>query len=224
MLEDIQAALPLGFLLSFMVGPVFFVLLETSVLKGFRAALCFNFGVITADIFFILLAYFSSYKLLKNLSNEPGLFIFGGAILLLYGTITFFKKSNKVIGSAVAPRTKADYLGLFIKGFLLNFINVGVLVFWLGVILIVGPSMDNEPTRLKVFFATMLLTYFLIDLIKIVLAKQLKNKLTNKRIRLVKRGMGLVLIICGVVLILKGLTPKGSFNFEERLEHIANVK
>ncbi|MGB5652717.1 MAG: LysE family translocator, partial [Robiginitalea sp.] len=37
MIEDIQAAIPLGFLLSFMVGPVFFVLLETSATKGFRA-------------------------------------------------------------------------------------------------------------------------------------------------------------------------------------------
>ena len=52
MLEDIQAAIPLGFLLSFMIGPVFFVLLETSALRGFRAALIFDLGVIIADIFF----------------------------------------------------------------------------------------------------------------------------------------------------------------------------
>ena len=37
MIEDIQAAIPLGFFLSFMIGPVFFVLLETSIVKGFRA-------------------------------------------------------------------------------------------------------------------------------------------------------------------------------------------
>ena len=35
MIEDIQAAIPLGFFLSFMIGPVFFVLLETSIVKGF---------------------------------------------------------------------------------------------------------------------------------------------------------------------------------------------
>ncbi|MEX0273390.1 MAG: LysE family transporter, partial [Flavobacteriaceae bacterium] len=56
MLEDIQAAIPLGFLLSFMIGPVFFVLLETSVIKGFRAALIFDLGVILADALFLLIA------------------------------------------------------------------------------------------------------------------------------------------------------------------------
>lgn len=52
MLEDIQAAIPLGFLLSFMIGPVFFVLLETSAVRGFRAALVFDLGVIFADVVF----------------------------------------------------------------------------------------------------------------------------------------------------------------------------
>ena len=84
MLEDIQAAIPLGFLLSFMIGPVFFVLLETSAIKGFRAAIAFNFGVILADIVFITIAYFSSFQLLENLSNEPGLYVFGGVILVIY--------------------------------------------------------------------------------------------------------------------------------------------
>jgi threonine/homoserine/homoserine lactone efflux protein len=93
-LEDIQAAIPLGFFLSFMIGPVFFVLLETSVVKGFRAAISFDLGVVLADIIFIFLAYFSSYQLLENLSNQPGLYIFGGTLLSLYGVIVFSKKAK----------------------------------------------------------------------------------------------------------------------------------
>ncbi len=95
MLEDIQAAIPLGFLLSFMIGPVFFVLLETSALKGFRAALCFDLGVVLADILFLTIAYFSSYQLLENLSNQPGLYVFGGMILAVFGVTTFLKKGNQ---------------------------------------------------------------------------------------------------------------------------------
>ena len=75
MIEDIQAAVPLGFLLSFMIGPVFFVLLETSATKGFRAGVSLDVGVIIADIVFLVIAYFSSFQLLENLSNEPGLFV-----------------------------------------------------------------------------------------------------------------------------------------------------
>ncbi|MEP5940097.1 LysE family transporter, partial [Maribacter dokdonensis] len=87
MLEDIQAAVPLGFFLSFMVGPVFFVLLQTSAVKGFRAAITFDLGVLFADVLFILVAYFSSFQLLENLSNQPGLYVFGGVILLVYGLV-----------------------------------------------------------------------------------------------------------------------------------------
>ena len=95
MFEDVQAAIPLGFFLSFMIGPVFFVLLETSVIKGFRAAIVFDIGVLLADVLFITVAYFSSFQLLENLSNQPGLYVFGGVILLVYGMTTFAKKETK---------------------------------------------------------------------------------------------------------------------------------
>lgn len=223
MLEDIQAAIPLGFLLSFMIGPVFFVLLETSAIKGFRAALSFNIGVVLADILFILAAYFSSYQLLENLSNQPGLYVFGGVILLVYGITTFFKKSVKGSKQSTIKVTGGDYLGLLAKGFLLNFINIGVLVFWLGVIIIVGPSLDNEPPRIRLFFGTMLAAYFITDLFKILLAKQLKRKLTTERIKLLRKGIGIILVICGLVLIVKGFLPKDKFNIEKGIEQIEGI-
>ncbi|MCG2459224.1 LysE family transporter [Flavobacteriaceae bacterium F89] len=219
MLQDVQAAIPLGFLLSLMVGPVFFVLLETSAIKGFRAALFFDLGVIFADILFITIAYFSSFRLLENLSNEPGLYVFGGMILLVYGIIIVAKKEVKETQPDFKV-TKGDYPGLFVKGFLLNFINIGVLVFWLGIIIVVGPSLNNDPERIIVFFATMILAYLGIDIIKILLAKRLKRKLTNKRIHLIKKGLGIVLMICGLVLIVKGFLPKDRFDFEKGIEMI----
>jgi len=217
MLEDIQAAIPLGFFLSFMIGPVFFVLLETSAIKGFRAAIIFDIGVIIADIIFIIIAYFSSYQLIENLSNEPGLYIFGGAILFIYGIIIMVKKQAKVDLIKVKV-TKGDYVSLFIKGFLLNFINIGVLVFWLGIIIVVGPSLENEKNRIIVFFGTMIAAYFVTDILKILLAKQLRKKLTSKRIYLIKKGLGIILLVCGIVLISKGFLPKDKLNIEKGLQ------
>jgi len=218
MIEDIQAAIPLGFFLSFMIGPVFFVLLETGATKGFRAGICFNTGVIIADIIFLFVAYFSSYQLLENLSNQPGLYVFGGMILLVYGVVIFIKKTKKK-DNVKTP--KATYLELLAKGFLLNFINIGVLVFWLGVLIVVGPSLDNVPNRIVVFFSTMLATYFITDIFKILLAKRLKKSLTEKRIAYVKKGLGLVLMICGLVLIIKGFLPKDQFNIQDGIERIS---
>lgn len=227
MLEDAQAAIPLGFFLSFMIGPVFFVLLETSAIKGFRAAIVFDLGVLLADVLFITVAYFSSFQLLENLSNQPGLYVFGGVILLVYGINTFVKKDSKKKARQTeekAVNINKGYLGLFIKGFLLNFINIGVLVFWLGIIIIVGPSVDNDPYRIRVFFGSMLLAYFITDVFKILLAKQLKRKLTHERILLIKKGLGVILVLCGIVLITKGFLPKDRFDIEKGLEKIEQIR
>ena len=218
MIDDIQAAIPLGFLLSFMIGPVFFVLLETSATKGFRAGVSLDIGVILADIVFLLIAYFSSFQLLENLSNEPGLFVFGGMILLVYGIFLFVKKAKKKTN---VRASKGTYFGLLAKGFLLNFINIGVLAFWLGLIIVVGPSLENNPNRMMVFFGTVLVVYFATDLIKIILAKQLKKYLTQERIVLIKKGI--VLIICGIVLISKGFLPSDRFDLQERIERIEDL-
>ncbi|MEO1012822.1 MAG: LysE family transporter [Bacteroidota bacterium] len=223
MLEDIQAAIPLGFFMSFMIGPVFFVLLETSVLKGFRAALFFDIGVILADILFLIIAYFSSFRLLENLSNQPGLYVFGGMILLIYGLVIFVKGEIKQ-SKPNLKISRSDYFGLVVKGFLLNFINIGVLVFWLGVIIIVGPSLDNDPNRILLFFATMLGVYLITDIFKILLAKQLKRKLTHKLIQRIKKILGILLMICGLILIIKGFLPKDQFDIEKGIERIEKIR
>lgn len=221
MIDDIQAAIPLGFFLAFMIGPVFFVLIETSVTKGFRAAVAFDAGVIIADIIFIALAYFSSFQLLENLSNQPGLYVFGGTILAVYGLIIFLKKPNRNDLKAQLSNTfKVNYIELFIKGFLLNFINVGVLIFWLGIIIVTGPSLENDINRFYVFFGSLILAYFITDLFKIVLAKQLKKQLTPVIILKIKKLLGIILIICGLVLITKGFLPKDKLNPQTIIEEI----
>jgi len=219
MIEDIQAAIPLGFFLAFMIGPVFFVLIETSITKGFRAAVAFDIGVITADIIFIGLAYFSSFQLLENLSNQPGLYVFGGTILAVYGLIIFFKKPKQTdLQDKTQNPSKTNYIELYVKGFLLNFINIGVLIFWLGLIVVTGPNLGNDTNRFMVFFGFLILTYFLTDLLKIALAKQLKKQLTAGIILKIKKILGLILIVCGLTLITKGFLPKDQLNPQTIIE------
>ncbi|MCC9072383.1 LysE family translocator [Flavobacterium sp. F-65] len=211
MINDILAGIPWGVFLSFMVGPVFFILLETSITKGFRAALVFDLGVILGDIFFIAIAYLGSYRLIKSLQDKPALFIFGGIIMLAYGIISFvqLKKEAKINDEEIdRDIIKRNYGSLFVKGFFLNVINIGVLGFWVAIIISIGPKLEMQTSRMMTFFVTVVLTYLIIDCIKIVLAKQLKSKMTPSNILKIKKGISVVLMIFGFVLIVQGWFPK----------------
>jgi len=220
-MTDVLNAIPIGVVLSFMIGPVFFVLLETSATKGFRAALVFDLGVIVADIVFVYFAYYGSRTMLEKIKDDPRLFILGGGILFVYGLVTYYKRRKPIItDDDLVVVEKRNYLGLFLKGFLLNFINVGVLAFWLGMVVVVGPNLEMNDQRIFTYFTAIILAYFLTDLIKILLAKQLKSKLTPEVIRKIKRGMGVILMIFGLVLASKGFWPQSAMDrIDNALEH-----
>lgn len=203
--------------MAFMIGPVFFMLIQTSIIKGARAAIAFDFGVILGDITFILIAYYGSRSLLEKIKDDPRLFFVGGLVLIIYGLITYFDKENKkqAIGSAKdiqVPIVQNNYLKLFVKGYFLNFINIGVLAFWLGTVLVIGPTLKMDQNAIFLYFGVIILGYFITDLGKIFLAKQLKDKMTPLVIYRVKRIMGIILIVFGVILMLKGFIPNEKIN------------
>ena len=223
MFDDILTAIPFGIILAFTIGPVFFVLLETSATKGFRSALIFDLGVILADIVFIALAFFSTTKLVDKIKDDPNFLLFGGVILVIYGLISFLQISRS-FRSIVREHhkielPKKDYGKLFVKGFLLNFINIGVLLGWLGFI-VIGTSLTSSENGTLVFIITMLTTYFLTDLIKIVAAKRLKSKLTPRRIFKTKRIIALVILGFGILLLSQGLFPELYEKSKEQIEKV----
>ncbi|WP_418264457.1 LysE family translocator [Flavobacterium faecale] len=210
MINDILAGIPWGIFLSFMIGPVFFILLETSIIKGFRAALVFDLGVVFADGIFISIAYLGSYRMIKSLEDKPSLFIFGGIIMVAYGIISFLslRKEKKINTKAIDNEIiRKNYVSLFFKGLFLNIINIGVLGFWLAIIISIGPTLEMQTSRMMTFFITVIVTYLVIDCLKIVLAKQLKSKMTPTNILKIKQGISVVLMIFGVVLMSQGLFP-----------------
>lgn len=219
-----MAALPLGIFLAFLFGPVFFVLLETAAIKGFRAAFSLDIGVIFADLIFIAIAYFSTTKLLERLKDDPALFIFGGMILATYGVMSFIQTKKNLVTDEKTPEirklAKSDYLNLIAKGFLLNFINIGVLGFWLGVIIVFGPKMDMERNRIGVFLGSVLITYLIVDVAKILLAKKLNRKLTPNRIYIMKKGISFLLMLFGGVLIFQGVFPNQVDEIKDQIEEI----
>lgn len=196
-----------GFLLAFAVGPVFFTLIETSITKGFKAAVFFDLGAMFADIIFILIAFYSTSKILEKVKDDPGLLIFGGAVLIAYGIISYIRTAKSFIKIArehYAVKVKKNLGGLFLKGFLLNFVNFGVLAGWIGTI-IMANALTNGENGVFLFLTTVLATFFLTDLLKITLAKKLKNKMTPRFTYKTKKWVSILIIGFGALMLLQGI-------------------
>ena len=202
---NVLTPITVGFFTAFIMGPVFWVLLETSITKGFKAAVAFDLGVMFADVCFIGICYLGSFQLLEDDQNKQGLFVLGGTILLLYGLFSWINRNKKSKDQPEIQESKENYFGLAAKGFAINILNVGVFIFWGGVTIVSSPASGKSFTSFVLFFSIVLLSYFITDLLKISVANRFKSLLTGKGIVIVNSIVSLILIVSGVVLILKGV-------------------
>ncbi|MAN58288.1 MAG: lysine transporter LysE [Flavobacteriaceae bacterium] len=210
MFDGIGYAAFYGFLLAFAVGPVFFTLIETSITKGFKAGLFFDLGAIVADIIFILIAYFSTSVILEKVKGDPGVLIFGGVVLIAYGVISYIRTNKsffKIVREHYAVVVKRKLGNLFLKGFLLNFVNFGVLAGWIGTI-IMANALTTSENGVLLFLITVLVVFFCTDLVKIALAKRLKSKMTPRFVIKTKKWVSILILGFGILLLIQGIFPK----------------
>jgi threonine/homoserine/homoserine lactone efflux protein len=95
-----------------------------------------------------------------------------------------------------------------------------VLAFWMGIIIVFGPKLNMETNRIILFIACIILTYFAVDIIKIMVAKQLKSRMTPHNIYKIKRVISIILMIFGGFLIAQGFFPKEKEMIKEKLEQL----
>ena len=201
-MELVGSAILIGVLLSLiLIGPVFFLLLETSVSRGWKAAIVLDLGVITADIFCILVAYFGSKDLALAIQNNPSIYIFGGFFILIYGLVMFISKPNFKMRNV--SLLNQNYFKTFMNGFLLNILNIGVIVFWFFIVSTIVIQYPREEDTL-LYMSIVLGTFFVIDLGKIFLAQKVKESFTMRRIFYFKKTIGFILMIFGLIVIMKG--------------------
>lgn len=208
-----------GFLLAFAIGPVFFTLIETSITKGFKAAVFFDLGALFSDLLFIIIAFYSTSQILDKVKDDPALLIFGGVVLIAFGVISYIRTSKsfiKIVREHYSVETKKNHGGLFLKGFLLNFVNFGVLAGWIATI-IIAQAITTHKNGVLLFLSTVMITLFLTDLLKIFLAKRLKSNLTPRFIIKTKKLVSILIIGFGILLLLQGVFPD---NIQEGLDYI----
>jgi len=199
-----------------MVGPVFFILLETSITKGIRAALALDIGVFISDILYIMFAL-SFVDQISSINSGENKLIFGfigGSIFIIYGTFYFFKKSKMVDLTLEAENTSKevaaapkDYLLLGLKGFILNIANPAVIFYWLSILSLAAQSVPdntkNPNTWILLFISILLGTYFSIDVLKVFTAKRLRTLVNQNLLNALNILIGLIFFLTGIFQIIK---------------------
>lgn len=219
-MSEFLAAIPFSLLLVVSTGPVFFVIIETSISKGARHAFCVDVGAVIADIVFILIALFGANTIHQNLESNPRWFLLGGLVLIGFGLISYIRTrtNKKQVAYTTEQLNKGSYLFYIGKGFLLNIINMGTLLFWLGLVVLFGTKYQMDYGKIVPFFSYILVIYLAFDLIKIYLAKQLKTKLTPQVIYKLKQLVHLILLLFGLFFVFQGTFPDEKQKLEETLQ------
>jgi len=198
-----------GLILSIMLGPAFFLLLETSLKKGIRAALALDMGVLVSDILYIGLAYifYNEVSSFTESKNQGWIQVAGGAVLILYGVITALKRTQGDVKADFIQKVHnpRDYWILFLKGFFLNIVNPMVIFYWFGVITLAAAKIEGNSSSVFLFIVIILVTFFTIDVFKIIGAKKLRPFITPYLLKKLNLFTGFVLVIFGLVLIIRGL-------------------
>jgi threonine/homoserine/homoserine lactone efflux protein len=208
-MELILKAVFTGLILSLMIGPAFFLLLETSIKKGVRAALAFDLGILISDIIYIIIAYLFYNEVAKLVSGKHTelLKAIGGALFIIYGVVSFFKKSKVQTQEEIdnSSNTSKDYILQFLKGLMLNLVNPMVIFYWFSVMALGTEHGADSWLDNLLFIGVLLLTFFSIDVLKIIGAKKLRPFITDQLLGSLNRITGSILFLFGVVLLLQGI-------------------
>lgn len=198
MMKALGEGITMGLLLSVMVGPVFFTLIQNSITHGFKYAIALAAGILLSDFFYVLVTYFGISLLTQFPNFEWYLAIFGGFVLVGFGISSFFKKIKDRPITGGLPVRQSSKRTAFLKGFGINGINPFVLLFWISIAGLVAINDDYDRFDIGVYYLGILVTVFVFDLLKAFVAKQLKVFVTPKVMVLMNKIVGVVLLLFGI--------------------------
>lgn len=201
-MEIILKGIISGLVLAFLIGPVFFTLLQTSIERGFGSGVLVAVGISLSDAFYITLTYLGVYQLFDSGNFREYLAYFGGIVLLVFGLYYLFVKSKRLYRFDPEKVPVKKPWKLIGKGFLINGLSPLVLLFWLGTVGVATTKLGyTTPGKAIPFFTAIVTTVFITDVFKAKAADQLRMLLTQKFIRNLNILLGLVLVIFGSRLI-----------------------
>ncbi len=201
-MEAVLKGLALGFVLALSVGPIIFTIIKQSLNNGHKGGFSFVVGVWVSDILLVVLSN-TLTELVSQLLAHTKTIAYGGSTFLIAMGIyfVFFKKVHLATDAeGNAPRfRKRDMARIFASGFIINTLNPGVILFWLGNATVL--SLTHTLQERIVIFSVCLLVNMGADVGKVMMAGKLRSRLTLRALSIINKISGTILIGFGIVLL-----------------------
>lgn len=198
--DAIISGLLLGLFIAISVGPTLFAVIRYSMHHSYKAGVAFIFGVSVSDIIYVTLANIATnwLKFLEEHQRTVG--IVGAALFMGMGLIGLLKKykPKRPKRGAELTLSRGLYFKIWGSGFLMNALNPGVILLWVGSAIKVANY--TIPHR-AVFFGVCLGIVFGADLLKVSLADRIRNWLTLRKIMYLNRISAICILLFGLILL-----------------------
>jgi len=202
MMEAILKGLALGFVLALSVGPIIFTIIKQSVNNGHRGGFSFVAGVWFSDFILVFLSNVFTELVSQLLEHKRTIALTGSAFLIAMGIyFVFFKKVHLATDAAgnQVPFRKRDIAKIFASGFLINSLNPGVIIFWLGNATVL--SLTHTLRQRIIIFSVCLLVNMAADVGKVMMAGKLRSRITLRALSIINKISGTILIGFGIALL-----------------------
>ena len=212
-LEGVIIGLSLALIMGF--GPSFFTLIQTSISRGFKAAMLLDLGIILNDIMVVALMMMTNVQF--NVADKENIIYAGisaGIILIIFGIYTFLLSPEKIIHISENNTQKIDKMNekfidkpkwyVFIsKGFIINIFNPFVWIFWITCVATASSNFGGNKYSMIIFFIGVFATVLFFDILKAAGAYSLKRFFTEKMMKIMNQIIGIILMLFGLFIAVR---------------------
>jgi threonine/homoserine/homoserine lactone efflux protein len=202
MTEALLKGLTIGLILALSVGPVIFTIIKQSINNGYKGGFSFVAGVWLSDIFLVVLSNAFSEWVTTILQYKKAIGYIGSSFLIGMGIFyVFFKKVTSAADATVGDLRfrKRDVAKIASAGFLINTLNPSVILFWL--INATAFAVSHTMQQRIIIFSACLLLNIIADVVKVLMAGKLRQRLTVKNISIINKVSGTILLGFGIALL-----------------------
>ncbi|MEJ7738876.1 MAG: LysE family transporter [Chitinophagaceae bacterium] len=202
MIEAVLKGLALGFILTLAVGPVIFTIIKQSINNGKEGGFSFVAGVWISDILLVLLSNVFSEWVTEMLEYKQLIGYTGSTFLVAMGAYFVFVKKVKLKSDLNINELrfrKRDFAKLSLSGFLINTLNPSVIFFWL--LNATAFAVTHSMRQRMIIFSICLAVNMAADVVKVIMAGKLRERLTLRNMSVINKVSGSILIVFGLALL-----------------------